>query len=104
MARMLGERFLPESVTQRRRSLRNRVQDLREPIRQFREQNVPGPDLIGRAESSIMGLRNRFVERDSVLSGIMARRSGGGGGAEAEGNGTSGNGNSGTANQAQEMM
>lgn len=104
MARMLGERLFPESVTQRRRQLRNRVQDLREPVRRFREQNVPGPDLVGRAESSVMSLRDRFVDRDSVLSGIMTRRGGSSGGGGSGGGGSSGTSNSGTGSQTQEMM
>lgn len=70
MPRMLGERVLPESVQARRRQIRNRVTDLRQPIRNRRQNLVPGPDLIGEAETRFMNLRDRVVDRNSVLSRI----------------------------------
>lgn len=73
MARMFGEGVLPESVNARRRQLRNRLQDLRDPVRNFREENIPGPDVIGSLEGSLMNLRTSVVERDSVLSGVRDR-------------------------------
>lgn len=76
MARMLGDRLLPESVQSARRRARNRVQDVREPIRQRREQLVPGPDIIGMTESRVSDLRDRFVNRTTVLERIRARREG----------------------------
>lgn len=84
MARMLGEGVLPESVQERRRQIRERAMSLREPVRNFREQNVPGPDVLGQVESRVTGLRDRVVSRDGVLSSIRERRA------------DSGNGNSGT--------
>lgn len=76
--RMFGENLLPESVNERRRNLRSRVQGLREPIRSRRENLVPGPDVIGRAESRVADLRDRVLEREGVLSRIRARRADGG--------------------------
>lgn len=70
MARMLGERFIPESVQSRRRSLRQRLGSLRDPIRTRREEFVPGPDLIGTAEEQLSDLRDSFVSRDSVVASI----------------------------------
>ena len=77
VGRMLGENILPESVNERRRNLRSRVQSLREPIRNRRESLVPGPDVIGRAESRAMDLRDRVLSREGVLSRIRMRRSSG---------------------------
>ena len=91
MARMLGEKFLPESVQERRRQVRERAMSLREPVRNFREQNVPGPDILGRVESRVTSLRDRAVSRDSVLERIRMRRSGDGGSGDS---GNSGSGNS----------
>lgn len=74
MPRMLGEGFLPESVQAQRNKLRNRLQDLREPIRSRRESLVPGPNAIGKVESTFMDLRDRVVSRTTVLERIRARR------------------------------
>lgn len=74
MPRMLGEGFLPESVQSQRNKLRNRLQDMREPIRSRRQSLVPGPDVIGKAESTFMDLRDRVVSRTTVLDRIRARR------------------------------
>lgn len=68
MATLLGERFVPESVQSRRRSMRRRLNDLREPVRSRREDLVPGPDLIGTAETRIDDLRRSFVTRDSAVA------------------------------------
>lgn len=73
MARLLGDRVLPESVQSRRRQLRTRLQDLRQPIRQ-RRTDLPTPDIIGTAETQITRLRDRFVTRESVLERIQERR------------------------------
>lgn len=78
MARMLGERVLPEQVNNARRRVRARVSDIREPIRQRRQQLVPGPDLIGRTESMFRDLRDRFVSREGLLSRIRSQQEGGG--------------------------
>lgn len=92
MARLLGDRLLPDTVVERRGQFRARVRDLRQPLRQFRERNVPGPDLIGSAENNLTDLRNRVVSRNSVLSRIQARR-----GSSDDGD-NSGNGDSGSKN------
>lgn len=84
MARMLGERLLPESVNSRRRQLRERVRDVREPVRSKRMDLVPGPNLLGKAETTLSDLRDSVVERESILSKIKARRSDGNGESEAE--------------------
>lgn len=67
---LLGERMLPEAVNQRRRSLRNTLQDFREPIRTRREQLVPGPDVVGLTEERVTNLRQRVMTREGVLSRI----------------------------------
>lgn len=100
MARMLGERVLPETVQSRRRQLRNRVTDLREPIRNRREDLVPGPDLVSKMESQLTDFRNSFVDRDSVMSRIKEAAPVGdsSGGSSDSGNGGSGsNGSSSTS-------
>lgn len=70
MARLLGDRFVPESVQSRRRSIRSRVNSLRDPIRSRRAEFVPGPDLIGTAERQISDLRDSFVARDSAIASL----------------------------------
>lgn len=74
--RLIGDRVLPESVTSRRRQLRSRLRELRDPIRTRREDLVPGPDIIGMVESNLMNLRDRFTSRDGLLSRIRAQRDG----------------------------
>lgn len=74
MARMLGDRFLPESVQGTRRRVRNRLQDLRQPIRRRREDLVPGPDLVGQAESRFRDFRDRFVSRDGLLARMRSQQ------------------------------
>lgn len=78
MARMLGDRFLPDSVSAARRSLRERAMDLREPIRSRRQSLVPGPDVIGKTETKISDLRDSFMSRDGVLARMRERNSGSG--------------------------
>lgn len=89
MPQLLGDRFLPDTVVERRSQLRERVMDLRQPVREAREQYVPGPDLIGSAESTLTDLRNRVVSRQSVLSRIKSRRSSSGGTSSSNGSGDS---------------
>lgn len=86
MADMLGQNILPEEINNRRRNLRQRLNSLRDPVRRRREDLVPGPDIIGRAESSLQDLRRRVVGMDGPLSGIRERRSGGGSGSGNSGN------------------
>ena len=38
---------------------------------------VPGPDFIGKFETSFADVRDSFVRRDGVLEKIKGRRSGG---------------------------
>lgn len=82
---MLGDNVLPESVQSRRRQVRSRLDSLREPIRQRRQNTVPGPDVVGRAEDAFTGLRNRAVSRDSVLERISDMRGNGNGGGNGSG-------------------
>lgn len=77
MVRLLGDKVLPEAVQSRRRSVRMRLEDLREPVRQRRERHVPGPDLIGNLESSISSVRQSFVARETLISRIQSRRNSG---------------------------
>lgn len=70
MSPMLGENVLPESVNDLRRRARSQVRSLRQPIRQRRENLVPGPDLIGQTETTLMDLRDRVTTRDGLLSRI----------------------------------
>lgn len=70
MPRLLGENVLPDSVQQRRESVRERLQDVREPIRRRRAQTVPGPNIIGQIESQVTSLRNNVISRDGVMSRI----------------------------------
>lgn len=90
---MLGENLLPESVNRRRRQVRARVRDLRDPIRERRADLVPGPDVIGRAEESVLSLRDRVVNRDGLIERIRERRNGNSGGGGSDTSGSSGNSN-----------
>lgn len=101
MARMLGERALPEAVQERRRQIRERAMSLREPVRDFRESNVPGPDVVGQVESRVANLRNRFVSRDTVLSRIRSRRQDGGGDSDSESSDNSSSGGNNTTSSLQ---
>jgi len=74
---MLGNRVLPESVVTRRRRMRERLSNLRRPVKQFRRENVPGPDVVGQVESSVMDLRDRFVTRNSMMDRMKERRDSG---------------------------
>lgn len=78
MARLLGDAVLPEQVQSRRRSLRNRLTELRQPVRRFREQNIPGPNVVGMVGNNLTDLRDRFVSRTTVLERIQERRQNGG--------------------------
>lgn len=92
MAPMLGERFLPDSVNSRRRMVRSRIRDLREPLRSRRQNLVPGPDIIGRAENTVMDLRDRFVSRDSVLGKMKSKMGSGSSGSSGGSKSGSGSG------------
>lgn len=94
MARLLGDSVLPERVQSRRRSLRNRLTELRDPVRRFREQNVPGPDVVGRLESNVSDLRDRFVSRTTVLERIRQRRQDGEGEQQGQNGNAQGSGSS----------
>lgn len=73
----LGDRLLPESLMERRQNLRSnlrsRVQEIRRPIRQRREQLSP-VDIVGMVESNARDLRDRIVSRTDVLARIRDRR------------------------------
>lgn len=75
MPRLLGERLLPDTVQQQRRRVRERLMDMREPVRQRRVDLVPGPDVIGQAERKFRNTRDKFVSRDSIISRIKEMRS-----------------------------
>lgn len=68
MAKLLGDKFLPESVATRRRSVRKSIRSLRDPVRNFRESTVPGPDVVGMAENTVLDLRDSFTTRDSLVA------------------------------------
>lgn len=87
---MLGNRVLPDSVQSQRRRLRSRLRDIREPIRRRRQNLVPGPDLIGSAESRLMDLRSRAMQRDGFVDMMKNARS------DSSGSGSSGGGSSGS--------
>lgn len=93
MPHMLGENFLPESVMQRRRQVRDQLQSFRQPIKSARE-NIPGPDVIGQVENSAKSLRDKFVSRQSVLSRIKNMRSQAGSSGGSSGGSSSGSGSS----------
>lgn len=76
MADLLGNRLLPESLASKRRDLRNRLNEIRQPLRDFRTNMVPGPNVVEMTESQFMGLRNKVTERDSAMNTIARRRSG----------------------------
>lgn len=87
MAELLGERLTPDSIQERRKALRQRLQSLRDPIRRRRERMVPGPDLVGQTENTVVGLRRRLVRRD-LPSDLLSRVRGSDG--ENGSNGSSG--------------
>lgn len=89
---LLGDRVLPESIRQRRQSLRSRVQDLRQPIRQRRE-NLSPVNVVGMVESNVRDLRDRIVSRTDVLTRIRDRRGGSSGGSGSN-SGSGSNGSS----------
>lgn len=65
---------MPEAVQSRRRTLRSRLRSMRRPLKQTRQDVVPGPDLIGKLENNVSNVRDRFVTRDSVLGRIKERK------------------------------
>ena len=89
MPEMLGNNFLPESVTSARRRFREQVMQIRRPVRRFRENNVPGPDIVGTVEDELTSLRDNFVRRESVLSQINRRSMIGASGSSPSSNGGS---------------
>lgn len=92
MARMLGDSILPDSIQDRRRSMRRRLRELRQPIRERRQSLVPGPDLIGSVEQKLDNVRTNLSTRDSLMQRIRDSRLGGSDGSSNGGNGGS-NGN-----------
>jgi hypothetical protein len=88
MPDMLGDSLLPDSVQSRRRSVRRRLQNLRDPVRSTRERVVPGPDVVGRAETSFSDIRRKVVSADGLVDRIKERREGGSD--EGEDSGSSG--------------
>lgn len=74
MARLLGDKVMPEAVQSRRRTLRSKLRNARRPIKQTRQDLVPGPDILGRLENSVMNVRDRFITRDSVVGRIKERQ------------------------------
>lgn len=100
MPQLLGDRLLPDTVVERRNQFRERVMELRRPIRDARERMLPGPDLVGNAEDRLTDLRNRVVSRQSVVGRIRQRRSDSGGNSSSNGNG-SGSSESGQVNTSQ---
>lgn len=47
--------------------LRERLMDVRDPIRRRRRNMVPGPDIIGTAERNLTQMRNKVVNRQGLL-------------------------------------
>jgi len=68
MNKLLGDKFLPESVATRRRSVRQSLSSIRNPVRNFRESTVPGPDVIGMTEDKILDFRDSFTTRDGLVT------------------------------------
>lgn len=94
MPDMLGDNLLPDSVQSRRRGVRRRLQNLRDPVRSTRERVIPGPDVVGRAETSFSDLRRRVVSADGLMDRIRERREEGSDGGDDSG--TSGDTNTST--------
>lgn len=101
MARMLGEKLLPEAVQSRRRMLRERLMDVRDPVRRRRQEMVPGPDIIGTAERNLAQMRNKVVNRDGVLPRL--RGGSGGGGPSSGSSSNSSNSGSSSSNSTTQM-
>jgi len=74
MPSMLGDRLLPQSVQTRRRQVRSKLQDLRQPVKSRRESIVPGPNLVGKAENRFSSAKDRFLQRQTVLQRIKSMR------------------------------
>ena len=86
MPEMLGNRVLPESFASQRRKVREKLSDVRRPVREFREENVPGPDVVGKFENTFTDVRDKFVRRDSVVDRIRNRRDSDSGGSNSSKN------------------
>lgn len=98
---LIGDNLLPEAAVSQRRSMRQRLRSLRDPIRSFRQNNIPGPDVVGQLEDRIIQARDQFVTRDMVLSRLQDLRSNGGmmsNGGSGNGSGNSG-GSSGSSSE-----
>lgn len=95
MVRRLGDRILPESLAGRRRQVQERLRELRRPVRRFREDKIPGPDLVGSLESQALDLRDKVVSRDTVVDRIRKRRA-------SNGN-NSGSSNGGSGQKTEEL-
>lgn len=89
---LIGDNLLPEAAVSQRRSMRQRLRSLRDPLRSFRQDNIPGPNVIGQLEDRIVDTRDQFVSNDRVLSRLQDLRGNGG----IIGNGDSGNGSNGS--------
>lgn len=100
MPQLLGDKVLPETVVSKRRTLREKVRDFREPVRQSREDYIPGPDVVGMTEDQISGLREKFVSRDGLIDRINDRRSDDSGSGDG-GSGSSGDGSGSKAQTSQ---
>lgn len=74
MARMLGDSIIPDSIQDRRRSVRRRLRELRQPIREKRQSLVPGPDVIGTVEQKLDNARTSVSTRDSLMDRISESR------------------------------
>lgn len=75
MPEKIGDNILPDSVAAKRSQLRERMRSFRKPVRRFREQNIPGPDVVGMTERQFRDLRDKIVSREGVVSRIKERRS-----------------------------
>lgn len=69
MPQLLGEDILPDSVNSQRRKVRERVSSFRQPLKNRRQDAVPGPDLVGSFESKVKNLRSKAVSRDGLAGG-----------------------------------
>jgi hypothetical protein len=89
---LLGERLLPDSVNTKRRQVRSRLEEVRRPLKNKRKSLSP-VDVIGMTENNLADIRDRFVQRNSVVDRIRERRSDSSGGSDSgSDDGNSGNG------------
>lgn len=68
---LLGENILPEVVNSQRRSMRDRLRNLRDPVQSFRINSVPGPNIVGDLEDRFVEARDSFVTQDNILSRLQ---------------------------------